>query len=506
MERNPKIKELDELAVILAGRGDKKAVLCHGVFDLLHIGHIRHFQQARQAGDILVVTLTPDTFVDKGPQRPAFPQDLRLEGIASLDCVDYVALNPWPTADNLLRKLKPDFYAKGAEFKNAGADRVGKIAGELAVLDEIGASMIFTEDIVFSSSNLINRYFSNQSREHQEYMGLFRQRHSLEGIQKVLDDMAGLKVLVLGDTILDEYQYGDVVGKSSKDPVLAMRYKSQDLFAGGVLAVANHVAGFAGQVDMVTVLGETDSREDFIRQRLAPGVRPTFYYQKGAPTIIKRRYIDGYSLNKLLEIYVMDDRGLPPEDDARMIADVRARLKDYDLILVADYGHGAISRNMADMLSEEAPFLAINTQANAGNRGFHTVSRYKRSHFVSLAEHEMRLEFRNSNGIMRGQIDELARRMQSQVFIVTSGRRGCTVWNESGEFTKVPAFAEQVVDRVGAGDAFLSVTALAARLNAPDEILGFLGNATGALAVKVVGNAKPIDKKSVEKFVTALMK
>ena len=234
MERNPKIKELDELAVILAGRGDKKAVLCHGVFDLLHIGHIRHFQQARQAGDILVVTLTPDTFVDKGPQRPAFPQDLRLEGIASLDCVDYVALNPWPTADNLLRKLKPDFYAKGAEFKNAGADRVGKIAGELAVLDEIGASMIFTEDIVFSSSNLINRYFSNQSREHQEYMGLFRQRHSLEGIQKVLDDMAGLKVLVLGDTILDEYQYGDVVGKSSKDPVLAMRYKSQDLFAGGV--------------------------------------------------------------------------------------------------------------------------------------------------------------------------------------------------------------------------------------------------------------------------------
>ncbi|MFA5847266.1 MAG: adenylyltransferase/cytidyltransferase family protein [Thermodesulfovibrionales bacterium] len=155
-----KIKVLEELSRIikeLKSEG-KKVVLCHGCFDLMHPGHIKYFQAARNMGDILVVTLTPDIYIDKGPGRPVFNQDLRAESIAALECVDYVAVNKWPTAEETLRLLRPDIYVKGQEFENL-EDKTGKIQKEYEVLKEIGAEMRFTNEIVFSSTKLLKQYF-----------------------------------------------------------------------------------------------------------------------------------------------------------------------------------------------------------------------------------------------------------------------------------------------------------------------------------------------------------
>ncbi|MFA4829671.1 MAG: adenylyltransferase/cytidyltransferase family protein [Thermodesulfovibrionales bacterium] len=155
-----KIKPLEELSQIikkLKSEG-KKVVLCHGCFDLMHPGHIKYFQAARNMGDILVVTLTPDIYIDKGPGRPVFNQDLRAESIAALECVDYVAVNKWPTAEETLRLLRPDIYVKGQEFENL-EDKTGKIQKEYEVLKEIGAEMRFTHEIVFSSTKLLKQNF-----------------------------------------------------------------------------------------------------------------------------------------------------------------------------------------------------------------------------------------------------------------------------------------------------------------------------------------------------------
>lgn len=503
-----KFLKLDELSQIIKELklSGGKIVHCHGVFDLLHIGHIRYFEQARRMGDLLVVTITPDRYVDKGPHRPAFTETLRAEAVASLSSVDYVAINKWPTAEETLRLLRPDVYAKGSEFKNTASDITGKIAREEQVVREIGAELAFTEDIVFSSTNLINRYLSNLPDEINEYLGLFRQRHSLDEILQVFDRMASLKALVIGDTILDEYQYCEAIGKSSKDPVLTVKYQSQDSFAGGVLAVANHVAGFAGKVQLATILGERDSYEDFIRSQLLSNVSPYFAFQPGAPTLIKRRFIDGYSFNKLFEMYVIDDSELPSARNGEMCEWLREQLPNYDLVIVADYGHGAISKEMIRTLCEEARFLAVNTQANSGNRGFHTITRYPRADYVCIAEHEIRLETRSRNGGIRPMMEPLAKDIGVSQFVVTRGRKGCLVLGDQKEFVAVPAFAQNVVDRVGAGDTFFSVTALAAALGVSDEILGFIGNVVGSLAVEILGNKKTIDKMSVEKYIVSLMK
>ena len=155
-----KIFKLEELAKKIQNcRTDgKKIVLCHGCFDLMHPGHIKYFQAAKKMGDILVVTVSPDCYVDKGPGRPVFNEILRAESITALECVDYVAINKWPTAEETLKLLKPDIYVKGQEFASL-EDKAGKLQKEYEILQEIGCEMRFTNEIVFSSTQLLNQYF-----------------------------------------------------------------------------------------------------------------------------------------------------------------------------------------------------------------------------------------------------------------------------------------------------------------------------------------------------------
>ena len=307
-------------------------------------------------GDLLIVTITPDCFVDKGPNRPAFPENIRAEAVASQLGVDYVAINKWPTAEETIRLLRPHVYVKGSDFKGADSDLTGKLTREAQVVGEIGGRLAFTQDMVFSSTNLINRFFSTFPKDVQEYLEVFRTRYRPEDLFRLLDDMSSLKVLVIGDTILDDYQYCHTIGSSSKDPVLAVQYDSHDLFAGGVLAVANHISNFVEEVKLVTLLGERDSHEEFIRSRLHENVSPFFVTQEKAPTLIKRRFIEGYSLNKLFEVYVMDDSGLSEEKDRELSDWLKSNLPQYDLAIAADFGHGAISRRSRQTLVDHAPF------------------------------------------------------------------------------------------------------------------------------------------------------
>jgi sugar/nucleoside kinase (ribokinase family) len=181
-------------------------------------------------------------------------------------------------------------------------------------------------------------------------------------------------------------------------------------------------------------------------------------------------------------------------------------MPENDLVIAADYGHGAISKSVRNTLIRRAPYLAINTQANAGNRGFHTLSRYPQADFACVAEHEIRLEMRDISGRLRPMMEYLAQKLDCSQFVVTRGKKGCYIRGNSVEFVAVPAFAQRVVDRVGAGDAFFSVTALASVLKAPDEILGFIGNVAGALAVEIMGNRKSIDRQSLKNLTVSLLK
>ena len=311
---------------------------------------------------------------------------------------------------------------------------------------------------------------------------------------------------MVGDTIIDEYQFCSTIGKSSKDPVLALKYENSDMFAGGVLAVANHIAGFVDKVDLVTVLGKEESYEKFVLSGLKSNISPQYILKPNAPTLVKRRFVDGYSTNKLFEVYIMDDSFLDNKQEQELYDLFRVKLPAYDLVVVSDFGHGTISQGMVDNLVRNARFLAVNTQSNAGNRGFNTITKYPKADYVSLAEHEIRLEMRDTTGRLFPMIRKLAQDMLCCHFVVTRGKKGCMLTDKQGDLFQVPGFSQDVVDRVGAGDAFFVITSLFSVLNAPGELLGFVGNVVGSLAVSVMGNKKSIDKASVLGYIQHLLR
>ncbi len=506
IHRNGKIKAIQELAEVLKLRRaeNKKIVHCHGVFDLLHIGHIRHLEQARKMGDILVVTVTPDRYVDKGPDRPAFTETLRAEAIASLSCTDYVAINKWPTAVETVTMLRPHFYVKGSEY--AINDLTGNILREEKAVKSVGGRIVFTNDVTFSSSSLINKYLPSLPEEVCNYLYDFRKRYKSQEIIRFLEGARLLKVLVVGEAIVDEYEYCEVLGKSGKEPVLVGRYLSKDAFAGGVLAIANHVAGFCDQVGLLTCLGEQYSREDFVRSNLKDNVKPMFLYKKDSPTITKRRYVERYLMQKLFEVYEINDDPLSDSQNSLLCAKLNEILPDFDVVIVSDYGHGVLTKEVINVLCGGSRFLAVNTQLNAGNQGFNTISKYTRADYVCLSQPELLLETRNRDGDLESMIVSVAEKLNCDRVVVTRGRFGSVSYHKSEGFAKVPAFTHHVEDRVGAGDSVLSITSLCAAQEAPAEVMGFVGNVVGAEAVNIICNKRSIERIPLMKHIEHLLK
>ncbi len=511
---NEKILELEDLAKKIAElkKQGKKVVLCHGVFDLMHVGHLRHFKQAKKFGDVLIVTITPDKYVNKGPHRPAFPEKLRAEVLASLDAVNYVAVNKWPTAVEAIKLLKPNFYVKGDEYANLENDRTKKILDEEQAIKDVGGEIKFTNDIVFSSTTLLNKHMNVFPKQTEEFLEEFAKKHSSDEVTKYLDGIKDLKILVIGEAIIDEYQYGTALGKAGKEPIIALEYIDTDRFAGGTLAIANHLANFSDNVALFTLLGDKDSQEDFIEKNLNKKVKRLFNYKKDSPTIVKRRFIEtpkklsqAASLKKLLEFYIINQAEVDGQQAEALAGQLEKIIPQYDLVIVADFGHGMLNEKLRDIIAKKAKFLAVNTQSNAGNMGYNTISKYSRADYVCIDEPEIRLEGKNKYGELSGIIEKTAEKLSAKKTIVTWGINGCYCYSGKTLF-RVPAFSETVLDTMGAGDAFLSITAPLAAKGVPMDIVGFVGNAVGALKVKRIGNKEPIDKVSLYKYIDSLLK
>ena len=310
-----------------------------------------------------------------------------------------------------------------------------------------------------------------------------------------IERFRGLRVAVVGETIIDEYAYCDPMGKSGKEPMLVMRFRDVEVQAGGVLAIANHLAEFTDHVTVFSALGEHDRREQFVRAALKPAIRAEFVTAKGQATIVKRRYLDGYSLAKMFGVYHMSDDVLPAEAEEEFLAKLAnpaGGVDSFDLVIVADYGHGLITKRAVDLLVSRARFLAINTQLNAANTGYHTLSKYPRADFACVHEGELRLDARELRAPVEELMNAAAARLGAGHVMVTLGKNGTVLRAPTGEFHRCPSLASTVVERVGAGDAVLSISALAAASAADPELVGILGNLAGAQAVQVVGNRSSI--------------
>lgn len=502
-----KIVELDALAVQIAAakRTGARIVHAHGVFDLLHPGHIRHLRSAKRLGDVLVVTLTEDRYVNKGPGRPAFPDVLRAEQIAALEDVDFVAISRFPSAVEAIAAIRPDVYVKGPDYGSASDDVTGGIEREETAVKAVGGRLEITTDVAFSSSALLNQHFPAYGPDVQAYLRGMRERYSGRAIREYFERLAEMRVVVVGETILDEYVYVDQMGKSAKDPVLAMRYERTETYPGGALAVANHLASFCRSIELVTYLGTTDAQENLIRRGLNSKVRPNFIYKSESPTIVKRRYVEATLGTKLFEVYVINDAPLSEAEEDELCSLVEARIHNADAVIAADFGHGLLAKRSRATLSRSGRFLAVNTQVNAANIRFHAISNYERADYVCINEAEVRLDARDRVTGLAPLIEDLSGRISCERFLVTRGKSGVEYFAPDGAFAS-PSLASVVVDRMGAGDAVLAITSACVASSMPSELVAFMANVIGAQKVKFVGNSAAVERVPTLKFIETLLK
>lgn len=499
-EKIDEIKRLKEKGKII--------ILCHGVFDLIHPGHIIHFQEAKKMGDILIVSVTAAEYVRKGPGRPYFDDEMRLKFLSAIECIDYVMISEGYNVDDVIESIEPNLYVKGEEYAKAEDDITGKIQEEIDLVRSHGGDIAYTTGRVFSSTKLINHALPALSPEVKEFMTGFSQRYSIEDIRNYTDNMGKLKVLVVGDAIIDEYIYCNVQGMMSKDMGYSARYQYKEQYLGGTLAVARHLASFSENVTLMSVIGTEENVHSRMLDELSDKMRVDMTYSSIFETIVKSRYV---SLNEKREeinkVFAVNNLPVPMRIDKEALDKFKDKLKnkisDFDVVVLCDFGHGLIDREIMKIIQENATFLAINCQTNSSNYGKNLITKYKRADVFALDQKELNLAF---SEYWQNE-DELLVRLSEHFGSpgwLTQGSQGATSVN-NGHLKTCPAFTLKVKDTIGAGDAFFALASLAVAAGASMEMGTFMGNIAGALAANIVGNKESIEKVNVLKYASTLL-
>lgn len=484
----------------------KVIVQSHGIFDIIHPGIIKHLNSAKKKGNILIVTVIKDKDVRRGPGRPVFPENFRVENVASLEFVDYTCLVDDAIPFECVKRIKPDIFAKGQSY--AERDRIihNKIFEEEREL-YFGKSVIYeTEGFSFSSSSIINSFLNIYPEETKTFLKKFTEKYSFQDIVEKLNDLKNLRVLLIGDGIIDEYYYCETMGKSPKAQLIVNRYITHEVFAGGVFAVANHIAGLCNEVQLVTLLGKDESREDFILNNLKPNINTKFFYRDDGPTTIKKRYINQYQNQKLFEINYINDNHINGDYESDIIDYLKSKISEYDLILVSDFGHGLITNKLIRAIEGFSKKMAVNAQTNGANAGYNLITKYSNTNFICLDAPEARLATQEKYAEIEDVAKKIIKNINTDHLIITLGSEGSLYINRKGEINRTPAFSTKVVDITGAGDAFFSFTAPCFAMDMPVELVSFIGNAVGGLAVQIVGNKRSVEKYELFEFIHTVLK
>jgi bifunctional ADP-heptose synthase (sugar kinase/adenylyltransferase) len=316
----------------------------------------------------------------------------------------------------------------------------------------------------------------------------------------LLDQARRLRILLVGDTIIDRYTFVRVLGLTSKNHILSSRRLHTETHPGGVLAIYRHLRALGCQPLLLSRLGTEPYVTEWLgRWGLWPNADRWFALDPDNPTTLKQRFVQEAAdreLQKLFATSVLPDGPLPPAVDQLLLERARQALGWADVAFVIDFGHGAISPDLADLLQAEARQLALNCQTNSANRGFNIINRrYHRADIFTLDQNEMDLAMGAVQREALAALADLMDQMNSHYAWLTRGQVETIGLHHQGDIQlayTIPALATQVVDSVGAGDAFFSVAALLAAVGAGLEPATCLAQVAGAQATQVVGNRHPL--------------
>ena len=498
MVPSSKILTENQLSAFHERRQGQKVVQCHGVFDLIHTGHLAYFNSASQFGDLLVVSVTSDFFVNKGPGRPVFGQQERMEMLAGLEIVDYVFLSDSESAVDAINLLRPDFYVKGPDYSNFEQDKTGKILQEQRAVEAVGGVFRTTQTHTHSSSKVINSYGLAHSEEFAAWLVENSHVINLAQVTEALAALKELRVLVVGEVITDEYARHTALGKTGKTNLLAyLDERDRAKFLGGAGAITAHIAGMGAHTTILTTLGN-DEEGAWQSAQISEisGVSNEALLSPNFLSINKTRLVDSDSGRTVFETYQMLDQNLPNVDDFNLAERFQHLAPQHDLVVVCDFGHGIFGNQLVAAINQSDVFKAVNVQSNAGNRGHISIEKFTSPDVLSMNGSELILETRKRHSTFLELGPQVLERTNATSLFVTAGDKGLTHFAGSSVST-YPALTNKVVDPVGAGDGVFAMLGLLSRVEADPMLSGFLANLAGAQMVGTVGNSTTLEAASL---------
>ena len=504
---NRKILNLNELKNFCEKqkKTKKKIVLAHGTFDLLHIGHIKHLKYAKNSSDILIVTITADRYVKKGPNRPYFNQINRAEMLSTLDFVDKVCIINSFSAIPAIENVRPNYYIKGIEYQNENNDLTKKISLEKNVLTKYGGKIIYSNEETFSSSNLLNNFFSERSLEFKNKIKKINKKNFLKKIISKENEIKDIKICLIGDSIFDVYRYVSPMGKSPKENMISNLFNKEDIFCGGVLAAANNLSSFCNDIDVVSYAYSSNKEKRLVEKSLNKKIKLYNFEKNSAPVTTKIRYLEKGFNKKLFSVYNMKDNPINGICEKKVINFLNKNLKRYDLVIVTDFGHGFISDKMIDNIRKKSKFLCVNAQSNSANYGFNLISKYKKMNYgcIDLPEAKLAIKnkFKNPEDIALAEIPKV---IKSDTFALTLGKNGSLIRNKKKIFS-LEALNNNIIDTMGAGDAFFVITSLYVYKKFTIDEVALIGNCAGSLKVNILGHEKRIEKEDLLTMIKTIL-
>jgi len=478
-----KILTLPQLAALRERLRDKTIVLCHGAFDLVHMGHVLHFEEAASLGDVLVVTITADKYITK-KRSVSFSEEYRARQVAALEIVDFVAIVNEPSAVSAIEALRPDVYVKGSEYSNLILDKTANIFREKHLIEGYGGRLHFTTGDTFSSTKL--SHFLQASPEAVQDNPLLRNERAvfrdlstlafkLDEVKTFLVGASALRVCLLGETIIDEWVDINVTNLSQKSRCVAGQETARIRQIGGTGIIALHLSNFVKRVHCFTngLMGD-----------LPPNLEVT---QLAQAPLVKTRFVDQDSGSPLFESKNLD------------IPEVRGELPDfdaYDLVLVADFGHGLLDAQAinAKIAGKTRCYVAAMAQVNSSNYGYNLPIKYVGADYYSLNRTEAELSLHEKDLAFGELLDRMGRLLRCDSLSVTDGNQGAMVKLGDDVFS-LPTLSTSVVDTIGCGDAYFALSSLAACLGLPARLIALVGSIAAAAMTQRRCNDRPVTEQ-----------
>jgi rfaE bifunctional protein kinase chain/domain len=500
-----KVMTAEQIREVIGSRPRaKKVIMCHGTFDVVHPGHVRHLLYAKTKADLLIASLTADEHIKKGNLRPYVPQDLRAMNLAALEMVDYVVVDQDPTPLKNLALIEPDYFAKGYEYTTGSVHP--RTQEEINVIEGYGGEIIFTPgDIVYSSSALIE--LAPPSIAVEKLMTLMEAEGvSFQDLRDALQKIKGLRVHLVGDTIVDSYTYCRMIGGMTKTPTLSVRFEKKVDYVGGAGVVAKHLRAAGAEVTFSTVLGNDEFKKFVLEDLNAFGVHCLPIIDETRPTTNKNAIVaEAY---RMLKVDTLDNRSISD----KIVEQLKKQIAESNCqaLVFSDFRHGIFNRGTIPHLTSAIPKGVFRVADSQVASRWGNILEFQNFDLITPNEREARFALGDQDSVVRPLALELLKRSKCGTLILKCGERGIITYrsvspSDPRAFFNIETFAGHVVDAVGAGDALLAYSTLALVSTKNDVISSILGNMAAGVECEHDGNW-PVTPELVLKKIDAIEK